>query len=171
MDDTVLTSLDGRNGQPQSGGFFGISTIWKTVGIPSNINAPFTDWQGKPIGITESDGVICRVINLPPQGPVKDEFNIMHRTQSEDFGIVLEGEIELLLEGGNKTTLKKGNVVVQRGTNHVSQPVHWKSLIDLKKQWINTSQNYCVVAFILVPSDKPVVEKTGEVLESTVYPS
>ncbi|KIV88977.1 hypothetical protein PV10_08601 [Exophiala mesophila] len=156
VDDTVLTSLDPRNGQPQSGGFYGNSTIWKTVGIPSTVNAPFTNLHGKPIGITEPDGVICRVINFPPQGPVKDEFNIMHRTQSEDFGIVIEGEMELVLEGGNKTTLKKGDVVVQRGTNH---------------QWINTSPNYCVMAFILVPSDKPVIEKTGEVLESTVFPS
>ena len=155
VDDTILTSFNPRDNTPQSGGFFGNSTIWKTEGIPPQINKPFKDWHGQPIGICEPDGVVCRVINFPPQGQEPDDFNCMHRTQSEDFGIVIEGEIELLLASGEKTTLKKGNVVVQRGTNH---------------QWINTSDKYCVMAFILVHSDKPVVEKTGEVLEATTYP-
>ncbi|KAK0726234.1 hypothetical protein B0T21DRAFT_394778 [Apiosordaria backusii] len=41
-----------------------------------------------------------------------------HRTETIDFGIVMEGEMELSLDGGEKRTLKKGDVVVQRGTMH-----------------------------------------------------
>lgn len=119
VDDQVLTSLNPRDGQPQSGGFCGIATVWKTEGVPARVNEPFIDWHNKPIGITDPSGAICRVIHFPPPSADKDELNIMHRTQSVDFGIVLEGEIELQLDSGLKTTLKKGTVVVQRGTNHV----------------------------------------------------
>ena len=119
VDDKVLTSLNPRNGEPQSGGLFGTATIWKTEGVPPKVNEPFTDLHGKPVSIVDSTGVMCRIIHFPPRGSEEDDLNIMHRTQSEDFGIVIEGEIDLHLEGGEKTTLKKGNVVVQRGTNHV----------------------------------------------------
>ena len=40
----------------------------------------------------------------------------MHRTQSLDFGVVLEGEIELVLDSGETRLLKRGDVAVQRGT-------------------------------------------------------
>ncbi|KPI34360.1 uncharacterized protein AB675_4904 [Cyphellophora attinorum] len=117
---------------------------------------PYTEWYKKPIGITDPNGVICRTIVFPPQGPVPDELNCMHRTQSIDFGIVIEGQIELLLDSGVKTTVQKGGVVVQRGTNH---------------QWINTSKEQCVMAFVLIPSkDKVKIEKTGEVLGPTEFP-
>ena len=42
----------------------------------------------------------------------------MHRTQSIDYGIVLEGEIWLVLDDGSQTPLGPGDVVVQRGTDH-----------------------------------------------------
>lgn len=97
----------------------------------------------------------------------------MHRTQSVDFGIIIEGEIELHLDNGVHTTLKKGAVIVQRGTTHVSYPDWCETvLLIVPKQWVNTSKDYCVMAFILVPSkDKVKVEKTGKVLEPTPYPS
>ncbi|KAK4672005.1 hypothetical protein QC764_610670 [Podospora pseudoanserina] len=41
-----------------------------------------------------------------------------HRTETIDFGVVIEGEMELTLDGGEKRRLKKGDVVVQRGTMH-----------------------------------------------------
>ena len=42
----------------------------------------------------------------------------MHRTESLDFGIIMQGSIVLELEGGETTTLKQGDVIVQRGTIH-----------------------------------------------------
>lgn len=42
----------------------------------------------------------------------------MHRTTSLDYGVVLEGEVELILDGGEKRVMKRGDICVQRGTNH-----------------------------------------------------
>jgi uncharacterized cupin superfamily protein len=58
----------------------------------------------------------------------------MHRTETIDYGIVLEGEIVLVLDRG-ETTVRAGDIVVQRGTNHA---------------WSNRSGKVCRIAFILV---------------------
>lgn len=58
----------------------------------------------------------------------------MHRTRSIDYGIVLEGEITLLLDEG-ETVVRAGDVVVQCGTSH---------------GWANRSGGNCRIAFILV---------------------
>ena len=58
----------------------------------------------------------------------------MHRTESIDYGIVLEGEITLILDVG-ETTVHAGDVVIQRGTNH---------------GWANRSGRNCRIAFILI---------------------
>jgi mannose-6-phosphate isomerase-like protein (cupin superfamily) len=58
----------------------------------------------------------------------------MHRTESVDYGIVLEGEITLLVDEG-ETTVRAGDIVVQRGTNH---------------GWANRSGRNCRIAFILI---------------------
>lgn len=58
----------------------------------------------------------------------------MHRTETIDYGIVLEGEITLLVDEG-ETTVRAGDIVVQRGTNH---------------GWANRSGRNCRVAFILI---------------------
>ncbi|KAF2087287.1 hypothetical protein K490DRAFT_23256, partial [Saccharata proteae CBS 121410] len=47
----------------------------------------------------------------------------MHRTATLDYICVLDGEIELELDGGEKRVVGKGDVVVQRGTMH-----RWRNL-------------------------------------------
>jgi quercetin dioxygenase-like cupin family protein len=42
----------------------------------------------------------------------------MHRTETVDVGVVLEGETWLLLDDGSETLCRPGDAVVQRGTNH-----------------------------------------------------
>jgi quercetin dioxygenase-like cupin family protein len=49
----------------------------------------------------------------------------MHRTESIDYGIVLEGAIVLSLDDGSETLLRPGDVVVQRGTDHA-----WENRTD-----------------------------------------
>jgi quercetin dioxygenase-like cupin family protein len=49
----------------------------------------------------------------------------MHRTESIDYGIVLEGAIVLSLDDGSETLLGPGDVVVQRGTDHA-----WENRTD-----------------------------------------
>jgi uncharacterized cupin superfamily protein len=41
----------------------------------------------------------------------------MHRTETVDYAVVLEGEITLILDEGD-INLKAGDVVIQRGTSH-----------------------------------------------------
>jgi len=61
----------------------------------------------------------------------------MHRTETIDYGIVIAGEITLVLDRG-KTLLKEGDVVIQRGTNHA---------------WANRSGRPCRMLFILVDGE------------------
>ena len=58
----------------------------------------------------------------------------MHRTETVDYGIVIEGEITLLVDEG-ETLVRAGDIVVQRGTNHA---------------WANRSGRTCRIAFILI---------------------
>jgi len=59
---------------------------------------------------------------------------MMHRTETIDYAIVLEGEIVMVLDKSD-VLLKAGDVVVQCGTNHA---------------WSNRSDKPCRVAFILI---------------------
>jgi mannose-6-phosphate isomerase-like protein (cupin superfamily) len=59
---------------------------------------------------------------------------LMHRTETVDYGIVIEGEITLVLDAGERD-LKAGDVVIQRGTNHA---------------WANRSGRMCRMAFVLL---------------------
>ncbi len=68
----------------------------------------------------------------PGSGAANHPF--MHRTETVDYGIVLEGEIVLIVDAG-ETLVKAGDIVVQRGTNH---------------GWANRSGRNCRVAFILI---------------------
>jgi quercetin dioxygenase-like cupin family protein len=49
----------------------------------------------------------------------------MHRTVSLDYGIVLAGDMELILDSGETRKMKVGDVAIQRGTMHA-----WRNLSD-----------------------------------------
>ncbi|MEN9010956.1 MAG: cupin domain-containing protein [Yoonia sp.] len=59
---------------------------------------------------------------------------LMHRTETIDYGIVIEGEMTLVLDKA-ETLLKPGSVVIQRGTNHA---------------WANRSGKPCRMLFVLI---------------------
>jgi hypothetical protein len=59
----------------------------------------------------------------------------MHQTKTIDYGIVLDGKIDLLLDDDRTITLEKGDVCVQQGTIHA---------------WSNRYKESCRIAFILV---------------------
>ncbi len=75
------------------------------------------------------NGTKLRINELPPGAG-----SPMHRTQTVDYGIVLDGEVVLVLED-SETVLRAGDVVVQRGTSH---------------RWENRSGATARVAFILI---------------------
>lgn len=68
--------------------------------------------ENKP-GITIPGGTVLRLVDMRPGAT-----SPMHRTVSLDYGVVLEGEVELVLDSGEVRMLKRGDVAVQRGTNH-----------------------------------------------------
>lgn len=59
---------------------------------------------------------------------------LMHRTETVDYGIVIEGEMTLVLDD-SEVDLKPGHVVIQRGTNHA---------------WANRSGKPCRMLFVLI---------------------
>lgn len=62
----------------------------------------------------------------------------MHRTDSLDYGIVLDGEIVLDLGDGGERRLGPGDVVVQRATRHA---------------WRNRSTRPARVVFVMIGTD------------------
>ncbi len=73
-------------------------------------------------------GSVFRITELGPRCT-----STMRCTLSIDYGIVLSGELELLLDGGETIKLLAGDTVVQRGTSHArrnpSQDTRCKFLV------------------------------------------
>lgn len=65
------------------------------------------------LGIVNPGGTVLRFVDFAPGFE-----SMMHRTQSLDYGIVVNGSIELILDSGEKQLLQEGDVCIQRGTNH-----------------------------------------------------
>ena len=119
--------------------------IWTTQGFPVDNTTP-DDGGQRQVGITLTGGTVFRVGEIAPGAR-----SPMHRTNSVDYGIVLEGELDMEVDGGEVVHLKTGDVVVQRGTNHA---------------WINNGPAPARMAWILIDAN-PV--KIGDrVLEPTM---
>lgn len=61
----------------------------------------------------------------------------MHRTKTVDYGIILSGEVWLVLDR-EETLVRAGDIVIQRGTNHA---------------WANRSDKPCRIAFVLIDGE------------------
>lgn len=75
--------------------------------------------------------------------PGHDRFT--HRTQTVDYDVVLSGEIDVELEGGETVHLKAGDAIIMRGCTHT---------------WMNRSDKPAVTAFMLIDA-APVVAPSG----------
>jgi quercetin dioxygenase-like cupin family protein len=84
--------------------------------------------------------IACRIIAIRPEqsGPLSaeqeqewrsrfdyaemellpDDPRFMHRTPTIDVIVVISGEVELVLDGGDVVRLQPGDSVIQRGTMH-----------------------------------------------------
>ena len=93
-------------------------------------------------------GVLFCTADYPPNYSVP-----MHRTLTLDYAVVISGEIVLRLDGGDETTVRAGEFIVQRGVSH---------------EWINRTDEVCRIAFVLVGSEKIVLED-GKELDETVF--
>lgn len=88
------------------------------------------------IGPAGPGGSTIRIIEFQPAG-AGGVRSPMHRTRTIDYGIVLEGEIVLILSD-SETILRKGDVVVQRGTDHA---------------WENRSGEVARMVFVLIDAE------------------
>jgi hypothetical protein len=102
----------------------GFTTLARTQDFPdTSVNKPFVELHGKKLPLTVDEGVTCRTVDFPPvpaEAMKSDTVNFMHRTQSVDFGVVLEGSIWAVMDSGEEKEMKPGDVCIQRGTAHVS---------------------------------------------------
>jgi quercetin dioxygenase-like cupin family protein len=102
-----------------------------------------TDQTPVPIAASEPEPTDRPVRTPPPANGVNVRFtemapgaeSPMHRTETVDVGIVLEGETWLLLDDGSQTRVGVGDAVVQRGTNHA---------------WANRSDRPVRMVFVMV---------------------
>ena len=105
--------------------------IWVTEGMPVQIPATEPESTDRPIRVPPPPhGVMIRYTDMEPGAA-----SPMHRTETLDVGIVLEGETWLLLDDGSETRVGRGDAVVQRGTNHA---------------WENRSDRPVRMLFVLV---------------------
>lgn len=83
--------------------------------LNENADVKFHDdmMAGGNLGLATKGGVVCRMVDFAPQYEC-----LMHRTKSLDYGILVEGEIEMKLDGGETVALKRGDIAVQRATMH-----------------------------------------------------
>jgi len=131
--------------------------VWSTDSVPARIDDGPDPTLG-PLSLSPPPGgTRMRVVEIPPdevQSAASPEeiaaafeqlgapeahgtsgpHALMHRTETVDYGIVLSGEVWLVLDDG-EVRLRPGDVVVQRGTNHA---------------WSNRTGEPARMAFVLV---------------------
>lgn len=134
--------------------------VWATSGAPAPVDNGPDPTLGPLMLPPPKQGTRMRFVDIPPDtaeflahgaqrmgeafaqigdvaaSTVKTDspHPLMHRTESVDYGIVIEGEMTLVLDD-SEVVLKPGSVVVQRGTNHA---------------WANRSGRPCRMLFVLV---------------------
>lgn len=134
--------------------------IWNTRRMP--VPVAFTEVEPTDLHrdtAPPKGGTIIRIVDIPPEGQDGPDFDraeaealfravgleenarhtipgrhpLMHRTESVDYGVVLSGQIVLLLDEA-EVPLSPGDVVIQRGTIHA---------------WANRSDSICRMLFVL----------------------
>jgi quercetin dioxygenase-like cupin family protein len=115
---------------PDGAGFF---EMWSTAAVPAVLTADEPDPAAGAVLIPPPPGGTKIRINEFPPGVVSP----VHRTESVDYGIVVEGEMVLVLDDA-QTVLRRGDVVVQRGTSH---------------RWENRSGQVARMVFVLLDAE------------------
>jgi len=138
-----------------------LTQLWMTDQSPAFVGND-ADPTDRPLKLEPPQGgTVVRIVEFGPEGAWLDELDaeatrkswgalgthtastnrsgkarhpFMHRTQTVDYGLVLEGEITLLLDQ-EEVLMRQGDFVVERGTNHA---------------WANRSGKPCRMLFVLV---------------------
>lgn len=114
------------------------AVLWSTPTAPVD-NDDATDGCDRKVDLTLPGGSVLRIVDMLPGKRAP-----MHRTNSLDYGIVLSGAIELVLDDGSSTLVEAGGVVIQRGTIH---------------SWYNPSADETArIAFVLLDATPATVD-------------
>ena len=91
--------------------------IWNaSQAVPLLTSVEASEPNERDFTIMPVAGHLLRILEVyPPQAGGKR--TVMHRTQTLDYVVMIEGELVLLLDD-SEVTLQPGDVVVQRGTDH-----------------------------------------------------
>jgi mannose-6-phosphate isomerase-like protein (cupin superfamily) len=135
--------------------------VWSTRETPALIDRDSGEpEEGGLVLAPPKGGTRIRVIDFPPESEAirtltRDEaaakfaemggaeaahdaqrkpHPLMHRTETIDYAIVLEGELTMVVDVG-ETVIRAGDIVIQRGTSHA---------------WANRGDKHCRVAFVLI---------------------
>ncbi len=114
--------------------------LWATHEMPVSLNDEAMVRQRAGSMTTFLGTGFGSVLRIGVQAP--GTRSPMHRTESLDYGICLEGECDMELDSGDTVRVRAGDVVIQRGTNHV---------------WHNRSQGPCRFAWILLDAEPAMV--------------
>ena len=109
--------------------------VWATGQAPEPLGLapPGEPTSGAPMIGPAPGGSTIRMIEFAPASAGGGR-SPMHRTRSVDYGIVIEGEMILILTD-QEVVLRPGDVVIQRGTDHA---------------WENRSDRPARMAFVLI---------------------
>jgi quercetin dioxygenase-like cupin family protein len=140
----VVDSDQQLDAQPAGDDGAWFTRLWTTTSWPAD-NLDATDGARVESGLAAANGSVLRIVDLAP-----GHHSPLHRTQSLDYGIVLEGEVCLELDDGRIVSLAAGDVVIQRGTMHA---------------WINRGSAPARLAFVLLGAAPLVIG--GSTLEPT----
>jgi mannose-6-phosphate isomerase-like protein (cupin superfamily) len=140
------------------------SDLWRTAATPAPIAArPAEPTSGPRRQLPQKRGTVIRINQVPPESDHIRKMTpedsrgafaalgnepaalwgkggrhpLMHRTETIDYAIILEGEITMVLDDED-VLLKAGDVVVQVGTAHA---------------WSNRSNAPCTIAFVLIDGE------------------
>lgn len=136
--------------------------VWNTRATPAPIDpASGEPAEDRIMLAPPKNGTRIRVLDIPPEDPrialltpeeaqahfaevgagdasshtaASSRHAFMHRTETIDYGIVVEGELTLIVDEG-ETVVRAGDIVIQRGTNH---------------GWANRSGRNCRIVFVLI---------------------
>lgn len=103
--------------------------VWASQGFPID-NGTDTDPGAALATTTLDNGTVFRIVRYEPGVSPRN-----HRTDSLDYAVVMDGEIDMELDNNVVVHLKAGDVLVQRGTIH---------------NWVNKSNQACTIAFVLI---------------------
>ena len=162
VDGNAIFTEDGNapsiHGNPKRVGFH-LTNLWITDETPAKINNG-PDPTNRPLELTPpKNGTVVRIIEFGPEGEWTQNLRaadaqiafgalgtekastfkegghpLMHRTETVDYALVLEGEIYIVLDKEEKL-MKQGDFLVQRGTDHA---------------WSNRSGKPCKMLFVLI---------------------